>query len=110
MVRPDGEREASGIQSIGRRGAYSLIMEAQNRAASRGDSTGPAWRITLTVCLPLMLPRCRRPGRAAVPRHRPGPSARAGQIAGGHPQRMTMQVYHPAGRPQYGTAAVDLNA
>ena len=36
---------------------------------------------------PAHRPRGRRPGHAAVPRHRPGHRARAGRIAGGHPQR-----------------------
>jgi hypothetical protein len=53
------------------------------------------------------LPRGRRPGQAAVPRHRPGHSARTGRIAG-HPTRVTIQTYRPTGRPQYGTATVDM--
>jgi dihydrofolate reductase len=53
------------------------------------------------------LPRGRRPGHAAVPRHRPGQSARTGRIAG-HPSGVTIQVYRPTGRPQYGTATADM--
>ena len=46
-------------------------------------------------------------GRRLFPRHWPGHSARPGRIAG-HPHRVTIQTYRPTGRPQYGTATVDM--
>jgi dihydrofolate reductase len=46
-------------------------------------------------------------GRRLFPRHWPGHSARTGRIAG-HPTGVTIQTYRPTGRPQYGTATVDM--
>ena len=51
---------------------------------------------------PVHLPRGRRPGHAPVPRHRPGHERSTWSNRGATPSGVTIQVYRPAGRPQYG--------
>jgi hypothetical protein len=54
----------------------------------------------------LTVPVGRRPGYAAIPRHRPGHSARPGRLTV-DPEGVMIQVYRPAGHLQYETATPD---